>query len=93
MTAQDNTEYAIRRSDGLYLYDDTMDGTNPEWVQLADNAAWFGTVTEALAFAELAGFADEGRLDAGLEVVDRPWVWEEDIEPDDTDLELDQEGL
>lgn len=92
MTAQDNQEFAIRRiADGLYLYDDNMDGTRPEWVQIADNAAWFGTAEEAVAFAELAGFGECGELDHGLEVADRPWVWKEDIEPDEVDLELDRE--
>ena len=92
MTAENGIEFAIRRvKDGFFLYDDNLDGARPEWVSLADNAAWFGTAEEAVAFAELAGFADDGELDAGLEVADRPWVWEEDIEPDEVDLELDRE--
>ena len=92
MTAENGIEFAIRRvKDGFFLYDDNLDGARPEWVSLADNAAWFGTAEEAVAFAELAGFADDGELDNGLEVADRPWVWEEDIEPDEVDLELDRE--
>ena len=74
MTAENGIEFAIRRvKDGFFLYDDNLDGARPEWVSLADNAAWFGTAEEAVAFAELAGFADDGELDNGLEVADRPW--------------------
>lgn len=91
-----NIDYAIRRDrDHVWLHDDNGDGTSPEWEMMEDMANTYATKEEALTFAMLCGVADNTesgiRLHDGISVVPVEWEYEEDIEPDELDRQLDME--
>lgn len=81
----DEYEYAVIRGNA-YLF--TFDGTVQRlvWEADEDNATWFGTQEQAYAMLRLAGLED----DPHSRVISRPLIYEEDIEPDELDLELDK---
>lgn len=87
-------EYAVRREDHAWLYDGDMNGMDTAWEPDPENATWTDSAERALDVAHTNGLTSfdadgEETLASGLEIVCRPWFYEEDYTDslDDTPLE------
>lgn len=83
----------VRTKDHAYLNDPDGNGTESAWENDPLNATWMTGRGLAMGLAEINGLTDEDgeTLLDGYALESRDWVWEEDIEPDELDRELDGE--